>query len=521
MAAGSAADLTMGKISKRQIFQNVVSSWFALGVNIVVGVFLSPFILHRLGDAAFGIWILIFSITGYYGLFDLGIRSSVIRFVAKFSAIGDSENLANVINTSLFAYTVIGTLTMLLTIVGAVYIDHLFKIPAEFHSVARWLFLIVGASVSVGFPTGVFAGALEGLQRFALVYGLNVLAALVRAGGIVLALSHGHGLLMLALITTIVPLITSLIRVWIALRILRTPIGLRYLSRSTTRLMASHSGLTFMIVMSAQLRFQADEIIIGTLLSTSAITFFSIGARITDYASNVVLGISQIFVPMASQSEALGDAQGMRRILIAGNRACAFVILPICATLIILGKSLIEVWVGARYIQQSYPVLVVLIIPMTLLLAQAASTRMLLGTSQHRTLGIVQVVEGVANVLLSIVLIRPYGIFGDALGTTIPLMCTVVLFLPRHASRKFGMNTFLFLREAYTLPLLVTVPMLVTLVLEQHWFVPHRLAPLCVQILIPWGIYGACFLWIYKSRRAFQIDPGSLNASEMAPSRSL
>jgi O-antigen/teichoic acid export membrane protein len=55
-----------------EVLKNVGSSWFTLGVSILVGTFLSPFILHRLGDTAFGIWVLIFSVTGYYGLFDLG-----------------------------------------------------------------------------------------------------------------------------------------------------------------------------------------------------------------------------------------------------------------------------------------------------------------------------------------------------------------------------------------------------------------------------------------------------------------
>src|SRR5277367_1157927 len=163
----------MLKIEKRQIFRNVASSWFSLGVNILIGVFLSPFIVHRLGDAAFGIWVLIFSVTGYYGLFDLGIRSSVVRFVAKYHAIDDSQNLAEVINTSLFAYSAVGAVAMLLTIAGFFYVDYLFKIPPELHSSARWVFLTVGTSVAVEFPMGVFGGALEGLQRFYLVNGMS------------------------------------------------------------------------------------------------------------------------------------------------------------------------------------------------------------------------------------------------------------------------------------------------------------------------------------------------------------
>src|ERR1700682_5744341 len=107
----------MRKYEKKQILKNVGSSWSALGTNVLVGIFLSPLILHRLGDAAYGIWVLIFSVTGYYGLFDLGIRSSIIRYVSKYTATGEDEKLARFVNTSLFAYTIIGVVSMVLTTV--------------------------------------------------------------------------------------------------------------------------------------------------------------------------------------------------------------------------------------------------------------------------------------------------------------------------------------------------------------------------------------------------------------------
>src|SRR5580704_5318496 len=105
----------MRKFEKTQILKNVGSSWSALATNVLVGIFLSPFILHRLGDSAYGIWVLIFSITGYYGLFDLGIRSSVVRYVSKFTATGESDKLNRLVNTSLWSYTLIGAVAMLIT----------------------------------------------------------------------------------------------------------------------------------------------------------------------------------------------------------------------------------------------------------------------------------------------------------------------------------------------------------------------------------------------------------------------
>src|SRR5438132_10633934 len=132
----------MKKLDKVEILKNVGSSWCALGVNILVGIFLSPYILHRLGDEAFGLWVLIFSITGYYGLFDLGIRSSIVRYVSKFTATDDIEELARLINTSLFSYSCIGALSLLITIVLSFYVDNLFRIPPDFHMTARWLLLM-------------------------------------------------------------------------------------------------------------------------------------------------------------------------------------------------------------------------------------------------------------------------------------------------------------------------------------------------------------------------------------------
>src|SRR5882672_12256379 len=113
----------MRKLEKLQIVKNVSSNWVALATNVLVGIFLSPFILHRLGDAAFGIWVLIFSITGYYGLFDLGIRSSVVRYVSKAVATGNKEDLTKLINTSLFSYSVLGALSLGVTAVLTMQVD--------------------------------------------------------------------------------------------------------------------------------------------------------------------------------------------------------------------------------------------------------------------------------------------------------------------------------------------------------------------------------------------------------------
>jgi O-antigen/teichoic acid export membrane protein len=496
-----------------EMFKNVGSSWFSLGVNILVGIFLSPFILHRLGDTAFGIWVLIFSVTGYYGLFDLGIRSSVIRYVSTYTATGDQEGLARLINTSLATYAGIGTVAMMVTLVCSLFVDRLFRIPPEFLTTARWLFLMVGAAVAFGFPTGVFGGVLEGTQRFYFVNLTNLISTLLRAGLIVLALTHGYGLLTVAFITVVLPILGSLVRAGIVLHILPIRFGWKYVDRGSLREIANYSAVSFILMIAYKLRFKTDEIVIGTLLSVTAITYFSIGDRLLDYAAEVVSSLAQIFVPMSGQSHAQGDMNRLRTILVAGNRACALIIFPITAVLIILGKSVITAWVGARYVSASYPVLLVLVIPMTFSLSQAASARILYGMAKHRSLAWVTLMESVANLILSIVLIRPFGIVGDAAGTAIPLMCTTLFFLPRHLCRLLSVRIGTFLREAYTLPLLLSVPLVATLLLMRRWFFAHNYLELGLQILIGLLPYGLGVLWAFWTKRVWQV--GELSGAEL------
>lgn len=488
-----------------------------LATNIVVGIFLAPFILHHLGDTAFGIWVLIFSITGYYGLFDFGIRSSILRYFSRSLATNDREELGKIINTSLFAYTCVGVLTFVLTLALAPYLDKLFHITPEFHSTARSLLLTVGAAVALGFPLEISGSLLEGLQRFDIVNLSGIVATIVRGVLIVVALRHGGGILSVALITVAAPLITAIVRGVIVQRICPLPFGWQYVDRATFRKMAGYSSITFITIVAGRLKFKTDEIIIGSMMSAVAITYFNIGARIVDYAGLVVVGAAQIFLPMSSRSDAVGNTDALRRIFVLGNRFCALVILPICATLVILGKSVIEVWVGKRYVATSYPILVIMIVATTLMWVQGASTRVLFGISKHRMLAVVTLIEGAANVVLSVLLVRPYGIIGDSLGTAIPMFCSMVFFLPSHMCRQLGVQMRTYLREAYMLPVLLCFPMIAAMLLLKMWFAPHTFAQLAVHLSIASLVYGIGLLWAFTTKRLTSVSPDSRTVTVLDP----
>jgi O-antigen/teichoic acid export membrane protein len=473
---------------------NVASSWMKLAVQLAVGVVVSPFMVHRLGDAAFGVWVLIFSITSYFSVLDFGVRASIGRFVARYAARGDLDGLRRFVNTSLAACAVMGVAVLLLTLAGTGCLGVLFKIPAGSLGAARVLFLLIGADVALAFGLSIFGCVLEGYQNFWPLNAVQIVAVLARGVLTLAVLAMGGGLVSIAIIVLGTNLARHLVCAVIVLRTTPLRLGARYLDRSVLGQLFGYSATAFMIFIAESLRFQADALVIGAFVSAAAITTFAIGSKLVEYASSIVVSMSQVFTPMASHHDAAGDRESVRRVFLASNRACALVIFPLCAALILLGKPLIEAWMGAKYLV-SYPILVLLIVPRTLLLAQSGSIRILLGLGRQRTFALATMLDGIANLLLSIVLVRRWGIIGVAWGTAVPLACTSVLFLPGHVCRMLRVPVREFLRQAYLVPLALTVLMTFTLWTLRSYLAMPGYGGLLLQGGVAALVYFAGLAW--------------------------
>ncbi len=506
MTAGWSANRTDMMNLKVRVARNIASSWLKLAVQLAVGFVLSPFILHKLGDAAFGIWVLIFSLTAYYSMFDFGILAAVPRYVARFLALRDQDALTRFVNTSLAACSALGLTVLLVTGIGVHYLGAVFKIPADFLGTGRILFLLVGADVALGFPLGVFSCVLEGYQSFEWLNLTYICASLLRGLLIFLVLSLGGGLRAIALVAVALNLLRHLGCAQIVFRTTPLQLGVKYVDKSMLRELTGFGAVFFVMTIAENLRFQSDAIVIGAFLSSTAITYYSIGSKLAEYPTSIVNSLTHVFTPMTSHYEASGDQEGLRRVFIAGNRACALVIFPLCALLIVLGKPIITVWVGAKYLS-SYPVLLVLMVSKTLFLAQSSSTRMLVGLGRLRLLTLVIALDGAANLVLSIVLLRHWGIIGVALGTAIPLACTSLFFLPQYLCRLLDIPLHGFLRQAYLLPLGLTSAMTAELLFLRQFFQSHGYGGLFLEVLSAGVVYFVAFLGFVVAR---QIPSGRL-----------
>ncbi len=131
---------------------------------MAVGFFLAPFILHRLGNVVYGVWVLANSVIGYLRLLDLGMQSSVLRFVSKGHTKGDHQASSDAVSAALWVRIQISALVLLLSAILAFFFPILFKVPAELASDARKAILLIGLNAAITMSVGVVGGVLSALK---------------------------------------------------------------------------------------------------------------------------------------------------------------------------------------------------------------------------------------------------------------------------------------------------------------------------------------------------------------------
>ena len=442
-----------------RIFRNMLSNWTSYLVTAVVGFVLAPVVVHSLGNTGYGLWTLVLSMTGYFGLLDLGIRSSVGRFVTRYVALGDDDNVNRTVSTAFLILGCGSILAFLATLGITIFLFDSFRVEPEYATAGRVALLITGLNMSCILPLGVFSAVLIALERFDVVSGVTIVGELARGALVIWFLHNGYGLVALALIALAITVAEYAAMAFFAKALYRRlTINFRQVNWAACRSLFSFSIYRFVWIVANQLIFYSDSLVIGVFLGASAITPYAIAASLINYGRNIVSLVTDTLAPSAAQMDARADLAGLQRLLLVGTRIALMVTLPLCIGFLFLGRQFITLWMGADY-ASSAVFLIVLTIPQFFSMPQYVSALVLAGMARHRAFAYFALAEGVANLVLSIILIQKIGLIGVAWGTVITnLVCTTVV-IPLYTLSVLKLRVRDYLLQGFLRPALSALPL--------------------------------------------------------------
>jgi O-antigen/teichoic acid export membrane protein len=217
-------------------------------------------------------------------------------------------------------------------------------------------------------------------------------------------------------------------------------LSLRFWRPTRLREIMRYSFQTFIINVAGTIVEKLDAVVIAFVLGASRVTFYYIGQSLVLYMVQGVSSITLAFTPFFADLHAKEETARVRGLYFAGTRVASIVAGMLTGGVLVFGRPFLIRWMGEWVVQgpwynRSDTVLYIVVAAMLPRLIHSASHQYIFGSNRQAFLSRLTVVEGIANLGLSLALAKPLGLAGIALGTAIPSLVAQGWFLPRQVAR--------------------------------------------------------------------------------------
>lgn len=463
--------------SSRVLVRNISANWIGFASQVAVTFFLTPFILQSLGHERYGVWTIVMSITGYYGLLDLGFRASLTQYLTRYLATANYDELNRSASTSFVANSIAGCIVLVASAACAAAAPLLFKIPNELASDVRWAIVVVGLGAALQFPFFVFSSVFVATQRYDLANVIGVTTRLAQAGGFVIALSLGYGLTGLSIALLATNSVDYLLRWWLALRLIpQLDVTPRRACFENIRELLNFGIWNSLIGGSRRVMSYADSIIIGMYLPVAAVTPFALATSLAAYLDHFLVPAARVFFPEATRLHARGEHDSLRNLFLSGSRLMLSLAVVGAVIASIWARDFFALWVGQEIETNDYSppstLFIVLVIAATLTTGQRIGNQVLLGSLVLRPLALLLFLETGVNVVVSVFLLPSLGLMGVAIGTLLAAAIFQGLLHPLLLCQTLKIRPYVYLSSVVLRPVLVGICVGMTCWVIK-WELPH------------------------------------------------
>ena len=492
-------------MSRTRIYaRSLIASWIGYGANLVVMLLLSRLVVHGLGKSTYGVWSLLMTVTGYLGLAEIGVRVSTGRYINYYIGRGRPDRVGEVVSTSLVFYTLLGAaLVMGAWALGAAFGTIFPKVPAELAAQAPWVLMLAAGNIWMGFLSSVFGQLLQARNRFDLRSAVMLVTLAVRAGGTVLVLRAGGGLVALAAVLTISSTV-SFVLLAAAARWKGAPAKLAWRNVSRRRFgeVFRYGSWAFVHNLGLRIIAYTDLVLIALLLGMEEIALYSIALMLADHGGHFVAHVYRVIVPDVLKTGGRNDLATLRRYIVGSARVALLVAIPLFAGLMVLGGDFIRLWIGPGF-EASRWVLVILVVVQLSGMLRWGPALGLKATGHVKTTALIALAEAGLNLLCSgtFVLVFGWGIYGVAAGTAVPTVlfgCTAMLV---QASRRIGLDMKTYLRELVVPTVAAAAVFTLLCVAVRQMVEIHSWRTFLLAVAILAGMYLPVGFYVFLSER--------------------
>ena len=432
-----------------QLKAGAILNYIIIGLNMLVGVLYTPYMLRMLGQSDFGLYSLVASVIAYLTIMDFGFGNAIIRYTAKFRAEGKTEEQYAMFGMFIVLYSVIGLLAFCAGLGLYFNVDTLFgdtMTDAEL-SKARIMMLILSFNLAVTFPFSIFSSIITAYEDFVFQKSVNIIRIILNTIVMIGLLHFGYKAIALVVVQTIFNLLTLLLNLFYCRWKIKIKIVFDHFQWGFLREVAVYSFWVFLAVIMDRLYWSSGQFVLGATSGTAEVAIFSVAIQLKIMFYAFSTAIAGVFLPKVTAMISNGASNDEISSLFIRVGRIQYIILAFILTgFILLGRPFVNLWAGENY-DEAYPIALLFMVASLPDLIQNIGITILMARNELKYRSILLVSWAMVGVLLSILLSHWWGMLGCAIAISIGLIGGQGIMLNIYYKRKINLDILRFWLE--------------------------------------------------------------------------
>lgn len=481
-----------------------VLSYVYMIFEVLSTLLLTPLIISFLGDAEYGVYKLIASVTGYLLLLDLGMGNSVVRYVAKYRETDDIESSKKFLGVCVVFYSIVAAIVIALGAVLIVFFQDIFAkgLSASEIELSKKLLVLTVVNAAITLGSSVFYNVIIAYSKFTVSKGTSIIQIIVRIILTIVALKLGFKSVAIVVINLLLTIVTRLFYILYVLYAIKLKPRFKNISFRFIREIVAYSAFILLQMIATQINCHADQVLLGMFVASSAviIAVYGVGTQIVQYFQSIGQALGGILMPgVVKLVEKGATPKQLQDEMVRIGRYSLSILGIIFVGFAVNGKTFLSVWIGDGY-TQSYFVALILMLAYVFILTESIGTQILWAKNKHQLQSVIKFCIVIVNVALTIVLIKWNPLIGATIGTFISLMLGDVLCMNIVFRKEIGIS----IKEYYLGLFKGILPSLVLSGISGYLlslFYSSGLVSMVINIVVMLVVYAAT-MWIFGFNKA-------------------
>jgi O-antigen/teichoic acid export membrane protein len=344
--------LFKGHQRDKLIKQNILLSYVYKGLDIALGFLLIPLVLTYLNKEQYGIWLLLFSLTGYFSFMDVGLSHGLRNKFAEAKAKNEIEKLRYYVSTTYAILVIVGVLFFVVFLILNSFLnwERILNTTIISNADLSLLALFVFGAFSLQFIFKIIITILTADQRPSIINLQGFLIKCLQISTILILIQFTEGsLLLLGASFSLIPIVSLL-----GLTVYYFNKDYKYISPKIAYVDFSYLkdlmtvGVKFFIItIAAIILFSTDNLIITQLFGPEEVTPYQIANKYFGMTLMLFTIIVQPLWSAVTEAYHQEDYSWMRKTINKLKKTWAFFALG-SFILLLISPFVFDIWLGDK-----------------------------------------------------------------------------------------------------------------------------------------------------------------------------